>query len=77
MSSGWMFHHMQVKQHSHISKAFQTQACPHDLDPSLHELCLVCIRRGITAALLEMCNNDALTHICGARGGEGGYEVNI
>ena len=30
------------------------------------------IRRGITAALLEMYNSDALTCICGARGGGGG-----
>ena len=61
------------RQHAHISKALQAQSCPHNLEPSLHELCLVSIRIGIAAAILRMYNNDALTHICGA----GGYKVNL
>ena len=57
------------KQHSHISKAFQTQACPRNLDPSLHRMCPVSIKLGLTAAILKMYNNDALTHMCGEKGG--------
>jgi len=37
--------------------------------------CAVFIKIGLTAAILRVYNNDALTHVCGHTGG-GGYQMN-